>query len=212
MNGETPLYLAVQAAAERTMISEKAEDLEVVKVLLERGGNVDTATHTGITPLQEASRRGCTSLVRMLLDWGAAVDKVWGASPTPTGGDSRSPDQSPPSNHWTYKTSTPSVHSADSEDTLADFLDIKMETSSSSTAVGVQRKRRKSKSPKFSVVTRSMARAQEQLAITMVTEDSCDRVPSLANNSSVGTSSNSRSFDMCDMIKSESRKSSSKKK
>jgi len=206
MNGETPLYLAVQAAAERTMISEKAEDLEVVKLLLERGGNVDAATFTGITPLQEASRRGCTSLVRLLLDWGASVDKVWGISPSPTGGDSHS------ANHWTCKTSTPSVHSADSEDTIADFLDIKLETCSSSTAVGVQRKRRKSKSPKFSVVTRSMARAQEQLAITMVTEDSCDRVPSLANNSSVGTSSNSRSFDMCDMIKSESRKSSSKKK
>ena len=145
---------------------------------------------------------------------------MWGTSPSPTGGDSHSTD------HWTYKTSTPSVHSADSEDTLADFLDVKLETCSSSTAVGVQRKRRKSKSPKFSVgnillkgtqgllqvVTRSMARAQEQLAITMVTEDSCERVPSLANSSSVAASSNSRSFDLCDMIKSESRKSSLKKK
>ena len=57
-----------------------------------------------------------------------------------------------------------------------------------------------------------MARAQEQLAITMVTEDSCDRVPSLANSSSVGTCANSRSSDIYDMIKSSSRKSSSKKK
>merc|ERR1719370_348431 len=191
-NGETPLFLAVQAAAERTMISEKSEDLEVVKLLLERGCNVDAATYTGITPLQEASRRGCTSLVRLLLDWGAAVDKVWGTSLSSTGGDFHtSKADSPPSSHWDYKTSTPSVHSADSEDTLADFLDVKLEASSSSTvALGVRRKRRKSKSPKFTVVTRSMARAQEQLAITMVTEDSCDRVPSLANGSSVGTFAN----------------------
>merc|ERR1719341_789555 len=215
MNGETPLYLAVQAAAERTRISEKVEDLEVVKLLLERGGNVDTATYKGITPLQEASRRGCTSLVRLLLDWGAAVDKVWGTSPSPTGGDLHASEaDSPPSSHWDYKykTSTPSVHSADSEDTLADFQDVKLETSSSTAAVGVRHKRRKSKSPKFTVVTRSMARAQEQLAITMVTEDSCDRVPSLANSSSVGTCANSRSSDIYDMIKSSSRKSSSKKK
>merc|ERR1719339_302472 len=80
-NGETPLYLAVQAAAERTRISERVEDLKVVQLLLERGSNVDAATYTGITPLQEASRRGCTSLVRLLLDWGAAVDKVFGELP-----------------------------------------------------------------------------------------------------------------------------------
>jgi len=176
-NGETPLYLAVQAAAERTRISEKLEDLEVVRLLLERGSNVDAATYTGITPLQEASRRGCTSLVRLLLDWGAAVDKVWGASPS--GGDPHVSADSPPSSHWAFKTSTPSVHPADSEDTFADLLDVKEETSSSS-GVGVRRKRRRSKTPKFTVVTRSMARAQEQqqLAITMVTEDSCERVPS----------------------------------
>jgi len=199
-NGETPLYLAVQAAAERTRISERVEDLKVVQLLLERGSNVDAATYTGITPLQEASRRGCTSLVRLLLDWGAAVDKVWGASPF--GGDSHVSADSPPSSPWAFKTSTPSVHSADSEDTL---LDVKEETSSSS-GVGVRRKRRKSKSPKFTVVTRSMARAQEQLAITMVTEDSSERVPSLANGSSVCTSSNSRSSDVM------SRKSSLRKK
>merc|ERR1719204_3102439 len=34
--GETALYLAVQAAAERTIISERVEDLEVVRILLER--------------------------------------------------------------------------------------------------------------------------------------------------------------------------------
>merc|ERR1719370_1097113 len=185
-NGETPLYLAVQAAAERTMISEKSEDLEVVKLLLERGCNVDAATYTGITPLQEASRRGCTSLVRLLLDWGAAVDKVWGASPS--GGNFH-------------------AGSADSQDAFADLLDVKEETSGSP-GVAVRRKRRKSKSPKFTVVTRSMARAnKEQLAITMVTEEkSCERVPSLANRSSVSTSSDSRSSDLM------SRKSSLRKR
>merc|ERR1719370_314794 len=205
-NGETPLYLAVQAAAERTMISEKSEDLEVVKLLLERGCNVDAATYTGITPLQEASRRGCTSLVRLLLDWGAAVDKVWGASPSGGNFHAGSAD-SPPSSHWAFKTSTPSVHSADSEDALADLLDVKEETSGVP-GVAVRRKRRKSKSPKFTVVTRSMARAnKEQLAITMVTEEkSCERVPSLANRSSVSTSSDSRSSDLM------SRKSSLRKR
>ena len=77
---------------------------------------------------------------------------MWGTSPSPTGGDLHASEaDSPPSSHWDYKTSTPSVHSADSEDTLADFLDVKLETSSSTAAVGVRRKRRKSKSPKFTV-------------------------------------------------------------
>jgi len=80
-------------------------------------------------------------MVRLLLDWGAAVDKVWGTSPSPTGGDLHaSGADSPLSSHWDNKTSTPSVPSADSEDTLADFLDFKMETSSSA-AVGDRRKR-----------------------------------------------------------------------
>merc|ERR1719295_1688373 len=133
----------------RTMISEKLEDMEVVKLLLERGCNVDAATYTGITPLQEASRRGCTSLVRLLLDWGAAVDKVWGASPS-AGDPHASAADSPPSSHWAFKTSTPSVHSADSEDTFADLLDVKKESSSCPPAA-IRRKRRKSKSPKFTV-------------------------------------------------------------
>ena len=75
-------------------------------------------------------------------------DQVWGASPS--GGDPHVSADSPPSSHWAFKTSTPSVHSADSEDTLADLLDVKEETPSSS-GVGVRRKRRKSKSPKFTV-------------------------------------------------------------
>ena len=75
-------------------------------------------------------------------------DQVWGASPS--GGDLPVSADLPPSNHRAFKTSTPSVHSADSEDTLADLLDAKEETLSSP-GVGVRRKRRKSKSPKFTV-------------------------------------------------------------
>ena len=78
--------------------------------------------------------------------WGTTPDQVWGASLS--GGDPRHvPAETPPSSPWAFKTSTPSVHSADSEDTL---LDVKEETSSSS-GVGIRRKRRKSKSPKFTV-------------------------------------------------------------
>ena len=53
-----------------------------------------------------------------------------------------------------------------------------------------------------------MARAnKEQLAITMVTEEkSCERVPSLANSSSVSTSLDSHSSDF------KSKKSSLRKK
>ena len=75
-------------------------------------------------------------------------EQVWGASPS--GGDPHaSAADSHPSSHWAFKTSTPSVHS-DSEDTLADLLDVKEETSSSPPAA-IRRKRRKSKSPKFTV-------------------------------------------------------------
>ena len=112
--------------------------------------------------------------MRLLLDWGAAVDKVWrtsllitanwpknlyqhfcktqqvwGASPSGGNFHAGSAD-SPPSSHWAFKTSTPSVHSADSEDAFADLLDVKEETSGSP-GVAVRRKRRKSKSPKFTV-------------------------------------------------------------
>ena len=83
----------------------------------------------------------------MLLDWGAAVDKVWGTLPS-----SRGPD-SPPLSNWDSKKFTTSEHSAssfaDPEETFVDLLDVKDEISSS--GVVVHRKRRKSKSPKFTV-------------------------------------------------------------
>jgi len=169
--GETPLYLAVQAAAERTMISERAEDLEVVRILLEGGANVDASTNLGITPLQEASRRGCTSLVRLLLDWGAAVDKVWGNHSDvenfhfPPSSKTRSPPSS-----WVKNTSSPPLNpsspfSDDFEDTLSDLVGVKEEKIDNK--IKTTAKKRKSKSPKFSVVTRSMAKVQQRLAITM---------------------------------------------
>jgi len=170
--GETPLYLAVQAAAERTMISERAEDLEVVRILLEGGANVDASTNLGITPLQEASRRGCTSLVRLLLDWGAAVDKVWGNHSdvenfhSPPSSKTCSP---PPS--WVKNTSSPALNpsspSCDKfEDTLQDLINVKEEKIDYK--IKTTAKRKKSKSPKDpKVVTRSVAKAQQRLAITM---------------------------------------------
>ena len=77
-------------------------------------------------------------------------DQVWGAHPS--GGKPLVPADSPPSSTRAFKTSTSSVHSADSEDTFASdlLLDVKGEASGSS-SVGAHRKRRKSKSPKFSV-------------------------------------------------------------
>ena len=89
---------------------------------------------------------GCTSLVRLLLDWGAAVDKVWGTSPSYHGPDS------PPSSNWASNTFTTPEHSApsfadDPQETFVDLLDVKDEDS----GVAMHRKRRKSKSPKFTV-------------------------------------------------------------
>jgi len=208
--GETALYLAVQAAAERTMISERVEDLEVVRILLEGGGSVDASTNFGITPLQEASRRGCTSLVRLLLDWGAAVDKVWGNY---SDGDKlhspRSSKTFSPSSNRTSNTSSPTVSPSspscdDFEDNLSDLPNVKEEKidyNHKSTA-----KRRKSKSPK--VVTRSMVRVQQRLAITMEGwEDTNKIAPSVTNSSSRSAGST-----MSDQTSVMSRRNSSKKK
>ena len=119
--------------------------------MLEGGANVDASTNLGITPLQvlcpttldevkgtyseykEASRRGCTSLVRLLLDWGAAVDKVWGNHSevenfhSPPSSKTCSP---PPS--WVKNTSPPALNPSspfcdDIEDTLSDLMDVKEE-------------------------------------------------------------------------------------
>ena len=81
----------------------------------------------------------------MLLDWGAAVDKVWGTSPY------HGPD-SPPSSNRASNTFTTPEHSApsladDPQATFVDLLDVKDEDS----GVVMHRKRRKSKSPKFTV-------------------------------------------------------------
>jgi len=222
--GETALYLAVQAAAERTMISERVEDLEVVRILLEGGGSVDASTNFGITPLQEASRRGCTSLVRLLLDWGAAVDKVWGNY---SDGDKlhspRSSKTFSPSPNWASNTSSPTVSPSSPscdvfEDTLSSLPNLKEEKIDNS--LKTTAKRRKSKSPKVSVrvtlhcqpnllqvVTRSMVRVQQRLAITMEGwEDTNKIAPSVTNSSSRSASST-----MSDQTGVMSRRNSSKK-
>jgi len=182
----------------------------VVRILLEGGGSVDASTNLGITPLQEASRRGCTSLVRLLLDWGAAVDKVWGNY---SDGDKlhspRSSKTFSPSSNRTSNTSSPTVSPSspscdDFEDNLSDLPNVKEEKidyNHKSTA-----KRRKSKSPK--VVTRSMVRVQQRLAITMEGWEDTNRIaPSMTNSSYRSAGST-----MSDQTSVMSRRNSSKKK
>merc|ERR1712013_63407 len=213
--GETTIYLAVQAAAERTMISERAEDLEVVRILLEGGANVDASTNLGITPLQEASRRGCTSLVRLLLDWGAAVDKVWGNHSDVENSPPSSKTCSPPPS-WVKNTSSPALNPSspscdDFEGTLSDLMDVKEEKIDHKKTTA---KRRKSKSPKFSVVTRSMAKVQQRLAITMEGwEDINLKAPSVTNSSSRSSEASAISGStISDQSSAMARKNSQRKK
>merc|ERR1712055_661806 len=92
----------------------------------------------------------------------------------------------PPS--WVKNTSPPALNPSsppcdDFEDTLSDLMDVKEEKTDYKVKTTV--KRRKSKSPKFSVVTRSMAKAQQRLAITMEGwEDINLKAPSVTNSSS----------------------------
>jgi len=159
----------------------------VVRILLEGGANVDASTNLGITPLQEASRRGCTSLVRLLLDWGAAVDKVWGNHSDVENSPPSSKTCSPPPS-WVKNTSSPALNPSSPfcdnfEDTLSDLMDVKEEKIDHK--IKTTAKRRKSKSPKFSDVTKFMAKVQQRLAITMEGwEDINLMAPAVTNSSS----------------------------
>merc|ERR1712055_153000 len=92
----------------------------------------------------------------------------------------------PPS--WVKNTSPPALNPSSPsfdhfEDTLSDLMDVKEEKIDYK--VKTTAKKRKSKSPKFSVVTRSMAKAQQRLAITMEGwEDINLKAPSVTNSSS----------------------------
>ena len=90
--------------------------------------------------------------MRLLLDWGAAVDKVWG---------NHSDFHSPPSTQLgggeqvlLKNTSSPALNPSsplcdDFEDTLSDLMDVKEEKIDYK--IKTTAKKRKSKSPKFSV-------------------------------------------------------------
>jgi hypothetical protein len=72
-HGDSPLYLAVYAAAHK---AERGGDhgqagVEVVQHLLQAGSQVNQINLAGLTPLHQASRLSCPELVRILLDWGA---------------------------------------------------------------------------------------------------------------------------------------------
>ena len=90
--------------------------------------------------------------MRLLLDWGAAVDKVWGNHSdvenfhSPPSSKTCSP---PPS--WVKNTSSPALNPSspscdDFEDTLSDLMDVKEEKIDYK--IKTTAKRRKSKSPK----------------------------------------------------------------
>jgi ankyrin repeat protein len=57
--------------------------LEVVRVLLEGGANVESTNANQQTALHEAAFRGHVDMCRLLLDWGAKVDHVdkWKETP-----------------------------------------------------------------------------------------------------------------------------------
>ena len=72
-HGDSPLYLAVYAAAHK---AGRAGDhgqagVEVVQHLLQAGSQVNQTNLAGLTALHQASRLSCPELVRILLDWGA---------------------------------------------------------------------------------------------------------------------------------------------
>ena len=93
--------------------------------------------------------------MRLLLDWGAAVDKVWGNHSdvenfhSPPSSKTCSPPQS-----WVKNTSSPALNPSspscdDFEDTRSDLMDVKEEKIDNK--IKISAKKRKSKSPKFSV-------------------------------------------------------------
>lgn len=67
-HGDTPLYIAVYAAAHKKL---GQPGLEVVQHLLQAGSDVNAANLAGFTALHQASRLMCSDIVRLLLDWGA---------------------------------------------------------------------------------------------------------------------------------------------
>jgi ankyrin repeat protein len=51
-----------------------AGNIEIVRILLDKGANVNVPRKDGITPLHLASNQGSVEIVKLLLDKGAKVD------------------------------------------------------------------------------------------------------------------------------------------
>ena len=91
--------------------------------------------------------------MRLLLDWGAAVDKVWGNhSDVENFHSAPSSKTCSPPPSWVKNTSSPALNPSSPscdhfEDTLSDLVDVKEEKIDYK--IKTTAKRRKSKSPKF---------------------------------------------------------------
>lgn len=74
-SGNTPLHLAVVAAAMKT--TKTLEDGNgCITELLEHGAEVNAANEAGMTPLQEVCKMGNKELVDLLLRYGANINKL----------------------------------------------------------------------------------------------------------------------------------------
>ena len=93
-SGDSPLYLAVYAAAHRlrSLPASCQDGLEIAQHLLEAGCDVNTVNRAGWSALHQASRLGHQRMIRLLLDWGAEM--ISGASHNNTLPSSRKHDVS----------------------------------------------------------------------------------------------------------------------
>jgi len=80
-SGDSPLYLAVYAAAHRlrSLPASCQDGLEIAQHLLEAGCDVNTVNRAGWSALHQASRLGHQGMIRLLLDWGAEMRSGSGA-------------------------------------------------------------------------------------------------------------------------------------
>ena len=73
-DGTTPLMAAVGMAQNDARLAEEARALEVVKVLVEGGADVNATNRGGQTALHGATRAGRNTIVEFLAEHGAALD------------------------------------------------------------------------------------------------------------------------------------------
>ena len=63
LTGATPLHFAAHHG-----------HASIVKMLLQRGADVNRAMHDGVTPMWFASSFGHADVVRVIYDWAAGID------------------------------------------------------------------------------------------------------------------------------------------